>query len=422
MLKKFARSIVVLILGWQVRRLRSKHNFVTVVVVGSVGKTSTKFAIAQTLGASKRVRFQEGNYNDLASVPLVYFGQQLPSLFNPFAWVLTFIKCELRIHKEYPYDIVVLEVGTDGPGQIAAFKKYLKSDITVITAISPEHMEYFADLDAVAKEELSVIQYTDQLLVNADLVAHEYLSLVPEAVTYALRAQATYKVGKFSFQAEGVKFELQKDAINLITASHAGISEPHLYSLTAAAAVADLLGVAPGAIIDGLEHVKPVSGRMQSLKGIRSSTIIDDSYNASPDAVKAALETLYRIDAPQKIALLGNMNELGVFSKDAHVETGKLCDAKQLNHVITLGPDANEYLAAAAEEQGCKVDRFDTPYEAGEFIKGIIQEGAVILIKGSQNRVYAEEAIKPLLADSSDEARLVRQSPSWLKKKTKNFN
>ncbi len=422
MLKKFARNIVVLVLGWQVRRLRSKHIFQTVVVAGSVGKTSTKFAIAQTLGASKRVRFQEGNYNDLASVPLVYFGQRLPNLFNPLAWILTFIKCEIQIHKDYPYDMVVLEVGTDGPGQIAAFKKYLRADITVVTAISPEHMEYFEDLDAVAKEELSVVQYTDQLLVNADLVAHEYLSLVPEAVTYALHTQATYKVSEFSFHSAGVRFELQKDNTNLIHASHAGISEPHLYSLAAAVAVADLLGVAPEAIVDGLEHVKPVSGRMQSLKGVHGSTIIDDSYNASPDAVSAVLKTLYRIDAPQKIALLGNMNELGEFSKEAHIAIGKLCDAQQLDHVITLGPDANEYLAASAEQQGCKVSRFTTPYQAGEYLKEIIQEGAVILIKGSQNHVYAEEAIKSILADSSDIQRLVRQSPSWLKKKAQNFS
>ena len=421
MMKKFARTIVVSILGWQVRRLRAKHSFKKIVVVGSIGKTSTKFAIAQTLSPALRVRFQEGNYNDLASVPLVYFGQTLPSLFNPIAWALTFIRCELQIHKKYEYDVVILEIGTDGPGQIAAFKKYVHSDITVVTAIAPEHMEYFSDLDAVAKEELSVIQYTSQLLINNDLIAHEYTSLVPEALTYALHKDATYRISRFSFQRDGVSFELEKDGVSLIEASHAGISEPHLYSLAAAASVADLLGVSAKSIVDGLAHILPVSGRMQSLAGIRNSTIIDDTYNASPDATKAALETLYRVSAPQKIALLGNMNELGAFSKDAHVAIGELCDPKQLAHVITLGPDANEYLAAAAEQQGCTVHRSINPDEAGQFLADIMTDGAVVLVKGSQNKVYAEEAIKHILADPVDSQKLVRQSPAWLKKKKHNF-
>jgi UDP-N-acetylmuramoyl-tripeptide--D-alanyl-D-alanine ligase len=420
-MKRFARSIVGIILGWQVRRLQKKHSFTTVAVVGSIGKTSTKFAIAQVLGESLRVRFQSGNYNDYVSVPLVAFGLDMPSLFNPFAWLAAFIRCELQIHKTYPYDVVVLELGTDGPGQIAAFGKYLHVDIAVLTSVAPEHMEFFADLDEVAKEELSVIQFSKQLVLNADLVAKEYRSLVPEALSYSLHEESNYKISNFKFVADGVKFELDRDGEPLISADHSGISEPHLYSLTAAAAVADLLELHQEAIIKGFEHVKPVSGRMQRLDGIKGSTIIDDSYNASPEAVKAALETLYRIESSKKIALLGNMNELGDFSVDAHTKIGNFCDPKQLSEVITLGPDANEHLAPAAELQGCKVTRFTTPYEAGEYLGQIVSDGAVVLVKGSQNRVYAEEAIKSILANPADEGKLVRQSSSWLKKKAQNF-
>lgn len=422
MMKKLARAVIVAILGWQVRRLRRTHDFKVVAVAGSIGKTSTKFAIAQVLGQQYKVRFQEGNYNDLVSVPLVFFGRSMPSLLNPVAWLVVIVRNELQIHKRYPFDVVIVEVGTDGPGQIAAFERYLHADIAVLTSIAPEHMEFFADLDAVALEELAIQDYADTILVNADLTDQTYVDHIERATTYALHKTATYKVTEFAFEPDGVDFAVTKNDAEFLRASHTSISEPHLYSLMAAVSVADQLGMSPADIIAGLVHVKPVSGRMQRLNGIRNSTIIDDSYNASPEAVKAALETLYRIDAPQKIALLGNMNELGDFSIQAHTEVGAFCEPSQLAEVITLGPDANAHLAPAAEKAGCKVTTFTTPYQAGEYLKERIEEGAVVLVKGSQNHVYAEEAIKPILANPTDEQKLVRQSPSWIKKKAQNFN
>jgi len=119
--------------------------------------------------------------------------------------------------------------------------------------------------------------------------------------------------------------------------------------------------------------------------------------------------------------LLGNMNELGNYSKAAHTEVGEYCDPKQLDLVITLGPDANTYLAPAARARGCKVQTCTTPYEAGEQLQQHIKDGAVVLAKGSQNKVFAEEAVKAILADPADAEHLVRQSPAWLKKKAANF-
>lgn len=421
-MKRFARNLVVSVLGWQVRRLQRKYNFTTIGVVGGIGKTSTKFAIARVLGSHKRVRFQQGNYNDLVSVPLVFFGRPLPSLLNPFAWLATFIACEKQLHAKPDYDVVVLELGTDGPGQIAAFKRYVKLDIAVVTAVVPEHMEFFADLDDVAKEELSVVQYAEHMVINADLVAPEYREFVPEAETYALHAPADYQMDSFSFDADGVSFQISHDGKVLVEARHDSMADAHLYSLTAATAVAHILGFTAQQMLDGFAQVKPVSGRLQRLAGVNNSVIIDDTYNSSPEAAKAALEILYRIKAPQKIALLGNMNELGAYSKEAHTELGKFCDPNQLDEVLTLGPDANTYLAPAATKAGCKVKTFTSPYDAGEHLKNSIKNGAVVLIKGSQNRVFAEEAVKAILANPADESKLVRQSPSWLKLKQKQFH
>jgi UDP-N-acetylmuramoyl-tripeptide--D-alanyl-D-alanine ligase len=156
---------------------------------------------------------------------------------------------------------------------------------------------------------------------------------------------------------------------------------------------------------------------MQVLTGIHHSTILDETYNAGPAAMMGALETLYAIQAPQKIALLGNMNELGKYTQEAHEEVGAYCDPAQLDIVLTLGQDANDFLAVAAETKGCKVKRCTTPYEAGEYLREAIKEGGIILVKGSQNNVYAEEAVKMLLANPEDSKLLVRQSTHWQKVK-----
>jgi len=412
--KKVAKNIVAAILGWQVRRLRKKNNFRIIAVVGSIGKTSTKMAIAETLRAGLRMRHQEGNYNDLVSVPLVFFGEDLPSLFNPLAWLAVFWRNENQLRRPYPFDVVVLELGSDGPGQIQAFKEYLRLEIGVLTSITPEHMSFFKDMDQVAKEELSINGFSSLVIANKDLADEKYLAVKDDILTYGIG-------GKADFQLDPMGKTVFAGGQKLLDIEQLPPSRAQQYSLLAAVATAYKLGMTPDLIKDGIKNIKPAPGRMQVLKGINGSTIIDDTYNASPDAVRLALDYLYSLKAPQKIALLGNMNELGDYSKGAHQEIGEYCDPKQLALVVTLGPDANEVLAPVAETKGCTVRKFDSPYKAGEFLKDEIKPGAVILVKGSQNKVFAEEAIKPLLADPADQEKLVRQSPRWLETKRKAF-
>jgi UDP-N-acetylmuramoyl-tripeptide--D-alanyl-D-alanine ligase len=393
-MKKLAKAVVISILGRQVRRLRKQNNFQIVAVTGSIGKTSTKLAIAKTLQQKFKVQYQDGNYNDLVTVPLIFFGLDEPSLTNPLAWLKTFAKIRAQLKQPYNYEVVVVEVGTDFPGNLAGFKKYLHADIGVLTAISPEHMEFFDDLDAVAREELTIAQLSDKLVVNKDLVADKYLGTVKVETTYDKQTLEDYAIS-----ADG----------------------PQAYSLSGAATVAELLGMTKTEIKKGLASVQTASGRGQRLKGINGSTIIDDTYNASPEAVKAALDMLYAEVAPQHIALLGNMNELGKFSQSAHQEIGEYCDPARLDLVVVLGKDAAQYLAPAAEARGCLVKVCESPYEAAEVIRAVIKKDAVILAKGSQNGVFAEEAVKLLLADSSDIKKLVRQSSDWLKVKRDQF-
>lgn len=421
-MKRVWKAVVVAILGWQVRLLRKRHGIKVIGVVGGIGKTSTKLAIAQTLGATLRVRYQEGNYNDIVTVPLIFFGHALPrSLSNPVAWMRIFRDNMRQIRGEYPFDVVVVELATDRVGHIAAFQRYLTLDYAVITAIVPEHMAYFTDMQAVASEELSVVAYAKRLVYNADLVDAAYRQPLQKAVSYAARQPADYSLANVSPSTKGFSGEITHAGKSYVHFDFEAVSDVQLYGLLAAAAIGDELGLTRTQLLHGIAAIRPVSGRLQLLRGIRGSLIIDDTYNALPDAVKAALQVLYGMKAPQKIAILGTMNQLGGTSARFHKEIGELCDPAQLDLVVAIGHDANIYLALAAQARGCTVKSFDNPYEAGMYLQSRVKNGAIILAKGSQDGVFAEEAVKLLLRNPTDASKLVRQSDYWLKRKRKCF-
>lgn len=417
--KQAGRDLVCVVLESQVRRLRRRHHFTVVAVAGSVGKTSTKLAIADLLGQSLRVRHQVGNYNDRVTVPLVFFGQDEPSLFNPLAWLKVFGANNAEIAFPYPYDVVVIELGTDGPGQMRAFD-YIKPDITVVSAVSPEHMEFFGTVDAVAAEELTVFDYSNKVLVNADDIAGVYLAGRDFAEYSVTSEQAGYfgQAKPLGLKGQKLHVQLPKGELN---GEIRYVGPQGAKIVTAAVAVADMLGVKPKVIAEALPQLQPFAGRMQVLPGIKESTVIDDTYNASPMAVKAALDALYAAKTPQRIAILGSMNELGDYSAEAHREAGAYCNSKKLDLIVTIGADAKKWLAPVAREKGCEVRTFMSPYDAGRFVSGKLKKGAVVLAKGSQNGVFAEEAIKPLLLHPGDADKLVRQSAYWMARKAKQF-
>jgi UDP-N-acetylmuramoyl-tripeptide--D-alanyl-D-alanine ligase len=401
-MKKLAKRVVAAVLGYQVRRLVKKNNLKVIGVAGSIGKTSTKLAIAQVLKAGIKVQYQDGNYNDIVTVPLVFFGESEPSLYNPLAWLGVFWRNQKQISKSYPYDVVVIELGSDTPGQIAGFKRYLRLEIGVITAITPEHMQSFGTIETVADEELEVSKFASLIVANKDLCDPRYLKDLSNLLTYSLSSAADFNISSTGLEV-------------------AGISPPEQYSRLAAVAVATKLGLSKEQVSKGLKNVQPTAGRMQMLKGVNDSQIIDDTYNSSPAAAKLALDYLYKMDSPQKIAVLGSMNEMGQYSKEAHDEVGSYCDPKKLDLVMTIGTDAKNYLAPAAEANGCQVQSFDNPYTAAEYLKPIIKKNAIVLVKGSQNSVFAEETVKLILANPDDADKLVRQSDYWTKVKDKCF-
>jgi UDP-N-acetylmuramoyl-tripeptide--D-alanyl-D-alanine ligase len=417
--KKIGKNLLCVLLERQVKQLRKKNKFTLVAVVGSVGKTSTKAAIAQTLKATSRVQYQLGNYNDRLTVPLIFFGQTEPSIFNIGGWVKLLLANQQLLKRPYPFDTVVVELGIDFPGQMIKFA-YLKPDLAVVASVADEHMEYFKTIDIVAREELSVFDFSKQVLVNQDDIASEYLA-DRSYVSYGTAAADTVLVGHAlnGRTTQQITVRLADDSTLAATIRLAGLQGAK--AALAAVATGQQLGLSTAAIIKGLEAIQPMAGRMQLLNGIQNSQLIDDTYNASPLAVRAALDYLYQLDTPQRIAILGSMNEMGESSASMHQEIGNYCDPAKLTEVVVIGTQAAEFLAPVARANGCKVTCFLHPAKAGAYVAATIKSGAAVLAKGSQNGVFAEEALVPLLADPNDRKRLVRQSAYWQARKTQSL-
>ncbi len=421
------KAIIQKILEHYVRRYFAKHSEVRLIVVtGSVGKTSTKRALASLLSQRYRVRMHEGNHNTEIAAPLAILGIDYPtSLHSVGAWVSIFRAARQRVRSATDVDVIIQELGTDQPGDLAKFGHYLSPDVALLTAITPEHMEFFGTMDAVAKEEMSVSDFSKFVLINRDDVDSRYADYEtnPNFSTYGTTGAAEYRFEQMDYDVEtgyrgsiiAVNHESFPVTINVL-------GEHSLRPVMGAIAAGLLMGLTPADIVSGLALIKPVPGRMNVMHGIDGTIIIDDTYNSSPAAAAAALQTLYSFNqAPQRIAVLGSMNELGETSQSEHETLGMLCDPGLLAWVVVVGDEAANHLAPAARQRGCQVKVCRDAIEAGEFVRSVTEPGAVILVKGSQGGIYLEEAVK-ILCNLTEDDELVRQSEEWMKAKDGYFS
>lgn len=408
-----------------VRKYLRKHpDIILVAVVGSVGKTSTKRALGTILNMRYRVRMHSGNHNSEISAPLAILGVRYPERVHSIgAWISVFRAARRRIREPSDVNIIIQELGTERPGEIEQFARYLRPNIALVTAVTPEHMEFFGTLDAVAREELSVTRYSDFVLINRDDVHESFANYLEtsDMSTYGTSGVAENRFEIIDFKPGiGYTGNVVSPLIAEPRQMQVGVVGEHsVRPIIGAIAAALKIGMTPDDIAEALRQIQPVPGRMNPLRGIDGTVIIDDTYNSSPAAAEAALRTLYGFtDVPQRIAVLGDMNELGSVSAAAHEQLGQMCDGNLLSWVVTIGPEAERYLAPAARQRGCQVKSFRNPIDAGAFVRSVTEPGAYILVKGSQTGVYAEECVK-ILCEMTEDVELVRQTSEWMAIKNK---
>jgi UDP-N-acetylmuramoyl-tripeptide--D-alanyl-D-alanine ligase len=327
-------------------------------------------------------------------------------------------------------------MGADKPGDIAYLTKLAPCTVGVITAISPAHLELFGDIETLTQEKMVMHLHLDDpqgkwAIYNEDdpllLGIRESMHARPLSYGFSRRADvcASELSDDIIFPSSngslgGVHFTVTYQGESAHIELPRVIGKQSVYSVLAGIAVGIAYGISLSRIADELRAYEPPKGRMRALVGMKDTLIIDDTYNSSPLAARAALDVLAGVEVAEtakKIAVLGDMLELGAYSQDEHITLGEYIARLGIDALFTVGPLAHR-IADAAEEKGFDQDKilcFDNPILASVVLRDKIRKHDVILVKGSQGmrleKVVKELMAEPLLASKV----LVRQGKEWRK-------
>lgn len=406
-------------------------------ITGSTGKTSTREAVYTVLSAKYKVRQNIKNYNNEIGLPLSIIGANSPG--KSFSgWIKVFIEASRLIiikDKDYPR-ILVLEMGVDRPGDMAYLKTIVNPKIAIITLIGPVHMEYFGTIENIEKEKNLIIKDLPAegwVILNYDdeRVKSSIKSSKSKTLTFGFDEKADVRASEVVFSFEetknignliGINFKLSYKGSTVPVLLPKVIGYPAIYSALAAAAVAITYDQNLIEISQSLRKLKSPPGRMNLISGINRTMIIDDTYNSSPQPCISALSILGKIPlmrGAKKIAVLGDMAELGSYSQEGHEEVGKAVAKNKINYLIVVGKIAAG-IAKGAISAGMSennIFKFSTADEAKIFLKEKIRQDDLILVKGSQS-MRMEKVVEEIMADRSKaKDLLVRQD--WQDEKNK---
>jgi len=343
---------------------KQKYRIPTVAVTGSVGKTTTKDIVYAALNSCYNAVKTMQNYNNEIGVPWTIFSQ------------------------EKEHEISVVEMGMNHFGELERLAKMVKPDAAVITNIGMSHIENLGSQEGILKAKLEVTTFFDKdstLIVNGD-----------DKFLLQIKSQnPPYKV--MTYGIDSTNDVWAKDIVNKglggveFVASAKGreykayVSQPgvhNVYNVLAAICCAIVFDADIEKALQGVAHCEYTSGRLEILKS-NGAEIIRDCYNASPDSIRAALAILPHSTQQRRVAILGDILEMGDFARDAHFELGNAIVENKVDALITAGENAR-YIAEGAKELGLKeAYSFDTTEEAAQFAKDFIRSGDCILVKAS---------------------------------------
>ncbi len=402
-----------------------------IAITGSVGKTSAKEAIFAVIRAKhpefSKVRKNIKNYNNEFGLPFTIIGIESPKR-NIFKWLALFAKSFWLIYfsGEYP-EVLVLELGIDHPGDMHRLLQLIKPEISVLTTVGISHMEFFGSQEKLFEEKVkifSALSSSDYAILNIDdpKAASAKSIINSRLLTYGKDPAADLQIVSYKIANEKNKrgtlahLSLNAQAIQVFCADVIGFG--HVSALACGAAVGAALEMNAGAIEAGLASYRPEPGRMRLIAGKKNALIIDDSYNAAPQSVSAALSELGVFPASKKIAVLGDMLELGNLSEQAHKNIAKEIAAAGVDYFIAVGAQM-KLAAQELEAAGYGRDRifcFSDSTAATSKLEQLIEPGAVLLIKGSQG-MRMERITKAIMAEPRQAAQLLcRQDRDWLVK------
>ncbi len=430
-MRTLLKKIVVFLMTQIARAILWRHNPRIVAVTGSVGKTSTKDAIYVALRGQGSVRRSEKSFNSELGVPLSIIGAA-NAWSNPLAWFGVMMHGVMQILAKrgtYP-KILVLEVGADRPGDIRTTTKWLRPHISVITRLPdvPVHIEFFPTVESLIEEKLYLAYGTRKdgtLILNMDdpHIAAAKEKLPFRSVTFGtgpgnitLRASNIQILVGNEAQTGGLTFKVDFDGKSF------PVNLPHIYAESfvtvalAALGVAYALGMNMLTAIEAIADYETPPGRARLLPGADNTVLIDDTYNSSPTACESGLHMLKDLPfGKRKIAIIGDMLELGRHTTDAHKEIGVLAK-KCATVLITVGVRAKVTAEAARAAGMKKVFEAADAIDAANIYLEMRKAGDIVFLKASQG-IRLERAVKLLMAEPERAKELlVRQESEWTQK------
>ncbi len=407
------------------RRLRRKKEVVIVGITGSVGKTSTMYATAAALKDSFKVKYSE-KANSESGIPLNILGLKMKD-FSLFDWARVAILSPLTLLVNWQdYDVYVVEMGVDEPTEpknMGYLLKIIQPQIGVFIGVTPVHSMQFEAVVSVVTPGESRATPGESAVLSA--IADEKAKLI------ANLSKEGYAV--LNFGDEFVKKRAKLTKAKIIKAEKVSIDFkdcvlPEVYEINfgLAVGIAEALGINSKKAITGIKKyfVLP-PGRSSLIKGIKDTLIIDSSYNSSPKAVTTMLDLLDKYGKEtkrKKIAVLGDMRELGSQSKIEHEKAARQA-VKVADEIVLVGLEMKQYFLPKALKLGfvkSKINAFKTAWQAADFLKGHLKGKELLLVKGSQNTIFLEIVVKALMVDKSQaQGLLCRRGEFWEKKRRK---
>lgn len=349
---------------------RNLYNIPVVAITGSVGKTSTKDMVASVLSQKYNTAKTQGNYNNHLGVPLTILD-----------W-------------EENTEAAVVEMGMNHFGEISNLTKIVKPTIAVITNIGTAHIGILGSRENILKAKLEILEGLSEngklilnndndLLNNCNIKNHK-------KITYGIINNSNYIAQNIKLKENCSEYEIKIDK-NTYKINVPVAGEHFIYNSLCAIAVGKELGIKNEQIINGIKCFETSNKRNEIIEK-NNIKIINDYYNASYDSMKASLEVLSKVEAKRKIAILGDMLELGEFSVELHKKVGKEVAKNRVDILLTVGKNAKEIAKEAQKENTKEVYSFNTNDECIKKIKTIIKEGDCILLKASNAMNFGEIA------------------------------
>ncbi|MCR4280203.1 MAG: UDP-N-acetylmuramoyl-tripeptide--D-alanyl-D-alanine ligase [Candidatus Komeilibacteria bacterium] len=422
------KQTLYILLKFLAQRIVKKYHPDIISITGSVGKTSAKEAIYAVLNEDFTVRASEKNYNNELGVPLTIIGTYSGGR-SVVSWARVIKKAFLiwwGNDVNYPR-ILVLEMGADHPGDIKYLQSFLPNRIGILTSIGEAHLEYFHSLEKVAEEKREVIKHLPAAgwaIINRDndLAWQQRKHTKAQIVSYGENKDADIRAEAINLLMRGdevglnFKVSYRETSVPIFVPNI--ISHQHISALLAAVAVGLAYNLNLVHISQRLKQYQGAPGRTNLIKGIKNTLIIDDTYNSSPLAAKAAIELLDTLplnEGGKRYAVLGDMLELGAATEDAHRELGFKVAEHGIDCLLSVGERSRD-IARGAREAGMPDDfifTFSDCHKAGIFLQDRMKEDDIILVKGSQG-MRMEKIVKEIMAEPEKATELlVRQQSEW---------